>query len=106
MVLSKSHQRYGAVACQIEARGLHTSLVMRVGISQDGLYAFGGVQRGSVEMVAVDLSEVERCHDEADAGGGRGGGGGGGIAGAAWGGGARAAAAAAGRGPSEEERGW
>ncbi|KAL3764398.1 hypothetical protein ACHAWU_004571 [Discostella pseudostelligera] len=61
---SHINQRYGAVACQIHARGVHTSLLMDVAISEDGLYAFGGVQRGSVELVAVYLGDVENYLDE------------------------------------------
>lgn len=63
LVCSKSNQRYGAVACQIHAKGVHTSLQMTVGVSPDGLYAFGGVARGSMELVAVDLSHIERHMD-------------------------------------------
>ena len=37
---------------------------MQVGISQDGRFAFGGVLRGNVEMVAVDLSNIEAYHDD------------------------------------------
>jgi len=37
---------------------------MDVAISEDGLYAFGGVQRGSVELVAVYLGDVENYLDE------------------------------------------
>lgn len=49
---------------RIHARGVHTSLLMDVAVSEDGLYAFGGVQRGSVELVAVHLGEVESYLDE------------------------------------------
>ncbi len=59
IVNSQLNQRYGAVACQIHARGVHTSLLMDVAVSEDGLYAFGGVQRGSVELAAVYLGDVE-----------------------------------------------
>jgi len=61
---SSSNQRYGAVACQIHARGVHTSLLMDVAVSEDGLYAFGGVQRGSVELAAVYLGDVEGYLDD------------------------------------------
>lgn len=63
MVASKSFQNYGAVACQIHARGVITSLLMDVGCCEDGKYAFGGVLRGSTELVAVDLSLLEKYHD-------------------------------------------
>ncbi|KAL7548804.1 hypothetical protein ACHAWF_012060 [Thalassiosira exigua] len=61
---SRSNQRYGAVACQIHARGVHTSLLMDVAVSEDGMYAFGGVQRGSVELAACYLGDVEAYLDE------------------------------------------
>lgn len=67
LVCSRAHQRYGAVACQIHAKGVHTSLIMKVDVSPDGLYAFGGVARGSMELVAVDLSQVEAYHDHGHA---------------------------------------
>jgi len=62
-VLSKSHQKFGAVACQIHARGVNTSLLMDVACSEDGLFSFGGVLRGSTELVAVDMSNIELYHD-------------------------------------------
>ena len=64
IVNSHSNQQYGAVACQIHARGVHTSLLMDVAVSEDGLYAFGGVQRGSVELAAVYLGDVEGYLDD------------------------------------------
>ena len=64
IVMSKCHQNYGAVACQIQAKGVITSLLMDVVCAQDSLFCFGGVLRGSTELVAVDLSGVERYHDE------------------------------------------
>ena len=64
LVNSHSNQQYGAVACQIHARGVHTSLLMDVAVSEDGLYAFGGVQRGSVELAAVYLGDVESYLNE------------------------------------------
>ena len=62
-VCSKSNEQFGAVAAQIHAKGVITSLLMDVAISQDGMYAFGGVLRGSMELIAVDLSKVEAYHD-------------------------------------------
>lgn len=59
VINSHANQLYGAVACQIHSRGVHTSLLMDVAISEDGLYAFGGVLRGSVELAAVYLGDVE-----------------------------------------------
>ena len=63
VINSHANQRYGAVACQIHSRGVHTSLLMDVAISEDGLYAFGGVLRGSVELAAVYLGDVEEYID-------------------------------------------
>ena len=37
---------------------------MDVAVSEDGLYAFGGVQRGSVELAVVYLGDVEGYLDE------------------------------------------
>lgn len=62
-VCSKSNVQFGAVAAQIHAKGVITSLLMDVSIAQDGLYAFGGVLRGSMELVAIDLGNVEAYHD-------------------------------------------
>ena len=64
MVASKSFQNYGAVACQIHARGVITSLLMDIDCCEDGRFAFGGVLRGSTELVAVDLSQIEKYHDD------------------------------------------
>ena len=63
-VMSKSHQDFGAVACQIHAKGVITSLLMDVDCSEDGSFAFGGVLRGSTELVAVHLSPLEKYHDQ------------------------------------------
>lgn len=62
LVASKWHQRFGAVACQIHARGVHTDLLTHVEIA--GSYVFAGVQRGAMELYAVSLQELE---DEAAA---------------------------------------
>ena len=59
MVASKHFQKYGAVACQIHARGVHTDLLMDVDVAQDGQYCFAGVQRGSTELHAVHLGDLE-----------------------------------------------
>eukprot|EP00934_Nitzschia_sp_Nitz4_P006937 Nitzschia sp. Nitz4//scaffold72_size95085//54707//58209//NITZ4_004764-RA/size95085-processed-gene-0.31-mRNA-1//-1//CDS//3329557387//6927//frame0 len=57
MVASKFHQRFGAVACQINARGVHTDLLMHVDTCGD--YVFGGVIRGAVELYAVSTKDLE-----------------------------------------------
>ena len=58
LVPSTSHQRYGAVACQIHARGVHTDLLMHV-TTCVGDYVFGGVPRGAMEVYAVHIQELE-----------------------------------------------
>jgi hypothetical protein len=60
-VSSHDHQQFGAVTCQIHARGVHTSLKMHVSISPDGMFAFAGVTRGSMELVAVHLGYLEQA---------------------------------------------
>lgn len=72
MVESKSFQNFGAVACQIHARGVITSLLMDVDCCEEGRFAFGGVLRGSTELVAIDLSQIEAYHDNFYANGGKG----------------------------------
>ncbi|CAB9498541.1 expressed unknown protein [Seminavis robusta] len=63
-VLSKEHQRFGTVACQIHAKGVITSLLMDVAVAEDGQYCFAGVLRGTQEMVAVHLGAVEAFLDK------------------------------------------
>lgn len=57
LVASKWCQSYGAVACQIHARGVHTDLQTQV--TSCGNYIFGGVQRGAVELYAMDVQALE-----------------------------------------------
>ncbi|KAL3936477.1 MAG: hypothetical protein SGBAC_008215 [Bacillariaceae sp.] len=57
LVASKWCQTYGAVACQIHARGVHTDLITQVGVCDD--YVFCGVSRGAMELYAVDYRELE-----------------------------------------------
>lgn len=57
MLPSKFHQRFGAVACQIHARGVHTDLLMQVDMCGD--YVFGGVPRGANELYAVSTRDLE-----------------------------------------------
>lgn len=62
VVDSKRHQRYGAVACQIHAKGVHTTLRMDVQLSEDGLWCFAGVLRGSMELVAIYLGDLQAAY--------------------------------------------
>ena len=55
LVFSKSHLKHGAVACQIHARGVITSLLMDVLCSEDGRFAFGGVLRGEYCQFFLNL---------------------------------------------------
>jgi WD40 repeat protein len=57
-VSSKQFQFFGAVSSQLHARGVHTDLLMHVEVSQDGLYCFAGVTRGSMELHAVFLGHL------------------------------------------------
>jgi WD40 repeat protein len=53
------HPRYGVVAAQLLAKGVHSSLVMDVDVSPDAQWFFTGAARGSVELVAVHVGELE-----------------------------------------------
>lgn len=59
MVNSKLTQGYGAVACQIHARGVHTDLITLIDISDDSQYVFMGVSRGATEVYAVYIGDLE-----------------------------------------------
>ena len=59
LVLSHQHQYFGAVVAQIQAKGVHTSLIMDVDVSPDGLWFFCGAVRGSMELVAVYVGDLE-----------------------------------------------
>jgi len=61
LVNSKLSQGYGAVACQIHARGVHTDLITTVDISDDAQYVFVGVARGAMELHAVFVGDLERA---------------------------------------------
>jgi hypothetical protein len=63
-VLSKEYQRYGAVASQVHAKGVITSLIMDVDIAQDGQYLFAGALRGAQDMIAVHLGGIEAYLDK------------------------------------------
>ncbi|KAG7362053.1 hypothetical protein IV203_025719 [Nitzschia inconspicua] len=58
---SKHHQSYGAVACQIHARGVHTDLITTVDIAPDGKFVFCGVSRGAMELYAVNVEALEEA---------------------------------------------
>lgn len=64
-VNSQQHQTYGAVAAQIHAKGVHTSLRMHVGVAGD--YCFAGVLRGSMELVALHVDQAHKASNILDA---------------------------------------
>jgi hypothetical protein len=57
MVASKWCQTFGAVACQIHARGVHTDLLTQVDVCDD--YVFCGVTRGAMDLYAVRTTDLE-----------------------------------------------
>ena len=46
----------GVEVANIKAKGLHTNLIMHSCVSDDCRFAFSGVLRGSVDMIAIDVS--------------------------------------------------
>ena len=53
-----SQSKYGHVIGFIEAKGLHTNLLVTVKFSPDGRFAFAGVSKGSMELLAIDLGNI------------------------------------------------
>lgn len=49
-------RRHGTIIGHIAAKGLHTNLLLQVGVTEDCRFAFAGVLRGSAQMLAWDLS--------------------------------------------------
>lgn len=49
----------GYILSHIQAKGLHTNLIMTLSIPPSGRYCFAGVLRGSVELTIHDLSTLE-----------------------------------------------
>lgn len=56
---SYTHQRFGAVAVQLEAKGVHRSLLIQVDVSPDSQWFFAGALRGSMEMAAIYIGDLE-----------------------------------------------
>lgn len=48
----------GVLVGHIRAKGLHTNLLLLVKISEDSRFAFAGVSKGSMEMLAIDLGRL------------------------------------------------
>jgi hypothetical protein len=56
---SYTHQRFGAVAVQLEAKGVHRSLMLQVDVSPDAQWFFAGALRGSMELAAIYIGDLE-----------------------------------------------
>lgn len=50
--------RTGCVIGHIRAKGLHTNLLLTVKVTEDSRLCFAGVHKGSMEMLALDLSRL------------------------------------------------
>jgi len=50
--------RGGVLLGHIQAKGLHTNLLLTVRISEDSRFVFAGVIKGSMEMLAVDIGKL------------------------------------------------
>lgn len=50
--------RSGVIVGHIRAKGLHTNLLLTVKITEDSRFCFAGVHKGSMEMLALDLSRL------------------------------------------------
>lgn len=53
-----SPSRSGTVVGHIRAKGLHTNLLLTVKVTEDSRFCFAGVHKGSMEMLALDLSRL------------------------------------------------
>lgn len=58
LLLSHMISNKGIFLGQIRAKGLHTSLLVTVMISDDCRFGFAGVSKGSMEMLAFDISRL------------------------------------------------
>ena len=52
---STENSSHGYLVSQIQAKGLHTNLILSVKISQDSRFCFAGVHKGSSELQVIDL---------------------------------------------------
>ena len=48
----------GILVGHIKAKGLHTNLLLSVKITEDSRFAFAGVMKGSMEMLAIDMGKL------------------------------------------------
>ena len=50
--------RCGTIVAHIRAKGSHTNLITTVKVTEDSRFCFAGVHKGSMEMIALDLSRL------------------------------------------------
>lgn len=55
---SSNSSKKGYVVGHIRAKGMHTNLLLTVKITEDCRFGFAGVMKGSMEMLAIDLSSL------------------------------------------------
>lgn len=53
-----SNYQYGVIVGHIRAKGLHTNLLLAVKVSEDCRFCFAGVQKGTSELLAIDLANL------------------------------------------------
>lgn len=56
--LLSTTNRKGTVIGSIQPKGLHTNLLLTVKVSEDSRFVFAGVNKGSVELLALDISAL------------------------------------------------
>jgi hypothetical protein len=56
--MTSTFQRNYDVVGHIQAKGLHTNLLLKLKITADCRYCFAGVNKGSSEMVAIELGQL------------------------------------------------
>jgi hypothetical protein len=57
-VLISKCRREGCLVAQIYAKGLHTNLLLTVKVTEDSRFCFAGVHKGSMELIALDISKL------------------------------------------------
>jgi hypothetical protein len=56
--MTSSFSRNYDIVAHIQAKGLHTNLLLKLKITSDCRYCFAGVTKGSSEMVAIELGQL------------------------------------------------
>jgi hypothetical protein len=64
-----STSRSGVIIAHIRAKGLHTNLLLTVKVTEDSRFCFAGVHKGSMEMIALDLSRLPGWPEKEKGGG-------------------------------------